>query len=918
MKFRLHFGLTLSVIVVSLFSIFPSTASAAPIEITTCSELQSITSTGLNSDYEIANDINCSGIANFAPIGTFRGTLNGQGYTISGLTIDRNGTNNIGLFSVTNGALIWNLTISGADIGGNNYVGGLVGSASNTIIYDVTVSSGTTMFGSSYVGGLAGAISNSRIIHSNTAIPINAGSSYVGGLVGQSSSGSEILKSYSTSQVAGSTTTAFGGNVGGLVGNNDSSTITDSYSRSNVVGGIFWVNSAAGLVGVNNGATASIVRSYSKGSITINGDEKGLVASQTNDATTTDSYWDTTTSGTASSAAGTGKNTTQMQTQGTFTNWDFTDIWTISASQYPSLRAGDVTPPASATGFTAVATGSNVHLEWTNPGDGDFAGVDIYQSTSFSPSTPLYGSALITGTTDETADDNSIADGTYYYSVMAYDTSGNYAVPARATVRVDTTGPSTPTSITASATTSTVSLSWTNPGDADFTSITIRRSTVGYSASVSDGAAVDSGNTNTSYSDTSLDDDVYYYSIFALDDLGNSSSAGQVSVEVNTVLPVLTIVSAVSTPTNDTTPSFSFSTTKAGTITYAGSCSSGTTAATAGTNTISFNALAEGEYSNCTITVTDAYGNVSVALSVTTFIVDTTAPVLTADAQVSTPTQAQDAVYTFSTTEEGTYSLSGCSGSVNSTAHTVTFTGLSNGTYSCTLTVTDSAGNTSNTLSIGPFVIYLPGGGSVVIEKVEPLGSEFTVNVGTIFPTKFGHKVELIFNANPATVKGYAFSLKPDFGNAGIYPYKSKIAFDLPYTSGVHKVYIKLYSLTGHPINLEQTVVIDKEVEKKSNSIPENKTINTESNELLPLLELSRSLYRGLSGSDVLILQKFLNKTGFVLSETGVGSPGEETEYFGPLTHEAVIRYQAANNIDRIGVVGPLTRASIKKDLNAE
>ena len=64
-------------------------------------------------------------------------------------------------------------------------------------------------------------------------------------------------------------------------------------------------------------------------------------------------------------------------------------------------------------------------------------------------------------------------------------------------------------------------------------------------------------------------------------------------------------VTAVTTPTIDTTPNYTFASTKAGTITYGGSCSSSTTIAIAGNNTITLNTLSNGTYSNCTITVTD-------------------------------------------------------------------------------------------------------------------------------------------------------------------------------------------------------------------------------------------------------------------------------------------------------------------------
>ena len=62
-----------------------------------------------------------------------------------------------------------------------------------------------------------------------------------------------------------------------------------------------------------------------------------------------------------------------------------------------------------------------------------------------------------------------------------------------------------------------------------------------------------------------------------------------------------------------------------GTITYGGGCASSTTNATVGSNTITFNTLADATYSNCTIKVTDAAGNQSTTLSVNTFTVIATA-----------------------------------------------------------------------------------------------------------------------------------------------------------------------------------------------------------------------------------------------------------------------------------------------------
>lgn len=88
----------------------------------------------------------------------------------------------------------------------------------------------------------------------------------------------------------------------------------------------------------------------------------------------------------------------------------------------------------------------------------------------------------------------------------------------------------------------------------------------------------------------------------------------------------------VATPTANTTPSYGFVSTEAGTIHYGGDCASLTTSATPGLNTVVFNTLADGTHSNCTITVTDATGNVSNQLVISPFTIGTATATATAPA----------------------------------------------------------------------------------------------------------------------------------------------------------------------------------------------------------------------------------------------------------------------------------------------
>jgi len=145
------------------------------------------------------------------------------------------------------------------------------------------------------------------------------------------------------------------------------------------------------------------------------------------------------------------------------------------------------------------------------------------------------------------------------------------------------------------------------------------------------------------------------------DSASNASSTLDVNTfVVDTTAPGIDATwNGIRTPSDNNTPDFSFSSSEAGTVTFGGSCSSSTTSVTSGTNTVTFNTLSDGTYSNCTFSVTDSAGNVSVTWSIDAFIVDTTAPTVssittTADNQ-SSVSITDNITVTFSEAMESSY-----------------------------------------------------------------------------------------------------------------------------------------------------------------------------------------------------------------------------------------------------------------------
>jgi len=207
----------------------------------------------------------------------FKGSFDGQGYEIRDLFINRPDESGVGLFGYVGvGGVIRNVSVVNATVTGSRYVGGLVGENKGTVSNSYSSSNANGPFG-------------------------------IGGLVGDN--WGTVSNSYSTGSVTGKWL------VGGLVGDNWGS-VSNSYSTGSVTCAEFKVG---GLVGFNFGTVSN---SYSTGSVSGSDEYVGGLVGDNYHDTVSNSFWDTETSGQATSDDGTGKTTAEMKSIATFSAWD--------------------------------------------------------------------------------------------------------------------------------------------------------------------------------------------------------------------------------------------------------------------------------------------------------------------------------------------------------------------------------------------------------------------------------------------------------------------------------------------------------------------------------------------------------------------------------------------------------------------
>ena len=202
----------------------------------------------------LSADINMAG-KEWTPIGTdennsYNGTFDGNGKTITGLTVNQSEKNYAGLFGcLGSDGKVQNLTLENVHISGVFYVGSVVGTNFGTV--SGCTASGNITGTKSCIGGVVG--QNKGTVTGCTVSGNISNNQYTGGVVGENF-GTVSACYHATGDVTGNINY-----VGGVVGWNYYGTVTACYHvNGNVTATGNWVGSVAGY----NGGVGSVTACY--------------------------------------------------------------------------------------------------------------------------------------------------------------------------------------------------------------------------------------------------------------------------------------------------------------------------------------------------------------------------------------------------------------------------------------------------------------------------------------------------------------------------------------------------------------------------------------------------------------------------------------------------------------------------------
>ena len=261
--------------------------SSGEYSISTAEELVKLSKMSNNSQikggrFVLANDIDMSAYSTgegFEPIakyGGFKGMVNGNGYVIRNLYINRPNEANVALIGGAH-VEVRNLGLENVDITGKNDTGGIVGQGQMNGLINCYVKGGSiktdSELGWGCIGGIAGSLAYTNVDSCWTDVEVR-GYNTVGGLIGSSSV--TVKNSYALGDVSGNES------VGGLIGVSSHTTL-NCFAEGDVTASGYY---AGGLVGYANTNYGKIENCSSYGFVT-GADRAGTIVGRANGTTIT-------------------------------------------------------------------------------------------------------------------------------------------------------------------------------------------------------------------------------------------------------------------------------------------------------------------------------------------------------------------------------------------------------------------------------------------------------------------------------------------------------------------------------------------------------------------------------------------------------------------------------------------------------
>ena len=347
---------------------------------------------GALTNYTVINSLGAAGSTSGTDLQGLGGALNGN--YVLGANIDASATVSwnggigfepIGSYSTAFsgqfdglGHVISGMVIDRPGVSHNGLFGA---TASSAVVRNVGLEGGLVR-GDNTSGALVGL--NLGVVEGSYSTVNVTGGSQVGGLVGLngfSGVAGVVRNSYASGNVSGN------GIIGGLAGSN-SGTLTNNYATGAVIGG----HTSGGLVGASNGTASG-------------------------------NFWNTTTSGMASSATGTGLTTAQMKLMANYggASWDLASTWIVYDSYTNPLLRAFMTP---------------LQVTFTSNASKTYDGTNHWTAPSMTLSNP---NAVLEGSLNYGAAGSAVNAGTYAITAGGlYSGQRGYAISSNAaTLTID-------------------------------------------------------------------------------------------------------------------------------------------------------------------------------------------------------------------------------------------------------------------------------------------------------------------------------------------------------------------------------------------------------------------------------------------------------------------------------------------------